>query len=76
MGVTTTRISVVILELIRDLISVWISLIRLEPTYALRRDLVIHNKVVNRIVQAGDIPSEFLTYQLDGRVLSYRCIDE
>jgi hypothetical protein len=37
---------------------------------------VIHNKVVNRMAIASDIPLEFLTYQLDGRVLSYRGIDE
>jgi hypothetical protein len=37
---------------------------------------VIHNKLVNRMAFAGDIPPEFLTYQLDGRVLSYRGIDE
>ena len=37
---------------------------------------MIHNKLVNRMAFAGDIPLEFLTYQLDGRVLSYRGIDE
>lgn len=37
---------------------------------------MIHNKVVNRMVNTGDVPPEFLTYQLDGRVLSYRGIDE
>ena len=37
---------------------------------------MIHNKLVNHMASAGDIPLEFLTYQLDGRVLSYRGIDE
>ena len=37
---------------------------------------MIHNKLVNRMASAGDIPPEFLTYQLDGRVLSYRGFDE
>lgn len=76
MGIITTRIPVVILELIRDLTSVWMSLIRLGPSLWKHRSLVIHNKVVNRMAYAGDIPPEFLTYQLDGRVLSYRGIDE
>ena len=66
----------VILELIRDLTSVWMSLIRLKLSLWQHRSLVIHNKVVNRMASAGDIPPEFLTYQLDGRVLSYRGIDE
>jgi hypothetical protein len=42
----------------------------------LHSDLLIHNKFVNRTVKTGDIPLEFLTYQLDDRVLSYRGIDE
>jgi hypothetical protein len=37
---------------------------------------VIHNKLVNRMASAGDILLEFLTYQLDDRVLSYRGFDE
>ena len=55
---------------------IWMSLIRLRTNLCLHRYLVIHNKFVNRMVYAGDIPPEFLTYQLDGRVLSYRGIDE
>lgn len=38
--------------------------------------MVIHNKLVNHMVSTGDIPHEFLTYQLYVRVLSYRGIDE
>ena len=37
---------------------------------------MIHNKLVNRMASAGDTPPEFLTYQLDDRVLTYRGYDE
>ena len=35
-----------------------------EPTLALPGGLVIHNKWVDRLAIACDVPSKFLTYQL------------
>ena len=35
-------------------------------------DMLNKNNLVNRMVSTGDTLPKFLTYQLDGRVFSYR----